>query len=401
MARDEQAPGENGTDAQDTRMSKDQQDSLSLDALRDRIDALDSEILEKLNERARHALAIAAVKQRESGDAAVYYRPEREAQVLRCILEQNRGPLTSEKITQVYRQIMAACLALEEPLKVAYLGPPGTFTQMATFKQFGDAVESQPLVTVDDVFREVTSESCHYGVVPVENSSEGVINHTLDNFLNSSLRICGEVEIRVHHHLMMAADALDGGGSDSIKRIYAHQQTLGQCRRWLNGHHPDLPLLAATSNAQAAQQVRDEPGAAAIAGEMAAEIYDLRIVARQIEDESDNTTRFIVIGREDVAESGNDKTSIMVSTHNQPGALYKLLEPFHRHGVSLTSIETRPSRNGMWSYVFFIDFEGHRNNHAIKGVLEEIDRDALEVKLLGSYPRSLSSHRNNPPGNTR
>ncbi len=366
-------------------MSDDAKYSTSLDALRSRIDALDTEMLDKLNERARCALEVARAKQNEAGDEPpVFYRPEREAQILRRLAALNQGPLSNDKIIQVYRQIMAACLALEEPLKVACLGPEGTFTQMATRKQFGDAVDSVPLMTVDDVFREVVSEACHYGVVPVENSSEGVVNHTLDNFLNSSLNICGEVEMRVHHHLMVAADV-----SHDIKRIYAHQQALGQCRRWLNSHYPDLPLLPVTSNAEAARLAREEKGAAAIAGEMAAEIHGLRIVSRQIEDEADNTTRFIVIGREDVGQSGNDKTSIMVSTQNHPGALYKLLEPFHRHHVSLTAIETRPSRNGMWSYVFFIDFEGHRLDDHIKVLLDEIDQDALEVKLLGSYPRSL------------
>lgn len=361
--------------------------STGLSDLRDRIDQLDSEILDKLNERARCALAVAEVKQRESGgEAPVFYRPEREAQVLRRMTQLNEGPLSNDKISQVYRQIMSACLALEEPLKIAYLGPEGTFTQMAALKQFGDAVTGMPMVTVDDVFREVTSEACHYGVVPVENSSEGVINHTLDNFISSNLRICGEVEIRVHHHLMVSPDS-----EGDIERIYSHQQTLGQCRRWLNRHYPNVPRLTATSNAEAARQVNSETNSAAIAGEIAAEIYGLKIISRQIEDESDNTTRFIVVGREDIGPSGNDKTSIVVSTHNQPGALYKLLEPFHRHGVSLTSIETRPSRTGMWSYVFFIDFEGHRDDELIQRVLGEIDDDALEVKMLGSYPRALSS----------
>jgi chorismate mutase/prephenate dehydratase len=358
----------------------------SLEDLRDRIDQLDDEILARLNERAGCALEVAEVKQRESGgEVPVFYRPEREAQVLRRMSELNEGPLSNEKVAQVYRQIMSACLALEEPLKVAYLGPEGTFTQMATLKQFGDSVIGMPLVTVDDVFREVTSESCNYGVVPVENSTEGVINHTLDNFIDSKLQICGEVEIRVHHNLMVSPE-LQG----DIKRIYSHQQTLGQCRRWLNGHYPNVPRLTATSNAEAARRAAEEKDAAAIAGEIAAEIYGLDIVSRQIEDESDNTTRFIVVGREDIGPSGNDKTSIVVSTHNQPGALYKLLEPFHRHNVMLTSIETRPSRSGMWSYVFFIDFEGHRDDELIQTVLGEIDKDALEVKMLGSYPRALT-----------
>jgi chorismate mutase/prephenate dehydratase len=358
----------------------------TLDDLRKRIDDLDLEILALLNDRARCALEVAEVKQRESGgEAPIYYRPEREAQVLRNIIDKNPGPLTNEKVQQVYRQIMSACLALEQPLAVAYLGPEGTFTQLATLKQFGNSVIGQPMVTVDDVFREVAAETCNYGVVPVENSTEGVISHTLDNFLNSSLRICGEVVLRIHHHLMIAPDADEA----SIKKIYSHQQTLAQCRRWLDGHYPKVPRLTATSNAEAARLVLEEKDAAAIAGEIAAEIYGLRILSKKIEDELDNTTRFLVVGREDIGPSGKDKTSIMVSTHNQPGALYKLLEPFHRHDISLTSIETRPSRSGKWSYVFFIDFEGHCEDDKVQTVMGEIDNDALEVKVLGSYPRAL------------
>ena len=348
---------------------------------------MDEDILAKLNERASCALEVAEVKKQESEDVEpVYYRPERESQVLRRIADLNEGPLSNEKVTQVYRQIMSACLALEEPLRVAYLGPEGTFTQIATGKQFGSAVQSMPMMTVDDVFREVASENCHYGVVPVENSTEGVISHTLDNFLNSSLRICGEVELRIHHNLMIALDADEA----DITKIYSHQQTLAQCRRWLDSHYPNVPKIATTSNAEAARRVSGEKDAAAIAPEITSEIYGLKILSRKIEDESDNTTRFIVVGREEIGASGNDKTSIMVSTHNQPGALYKLLEPFHRHGVSLTSIETRPSKTGMWSYVFFIDFEGHRDDENIQTVLNEIDGESLEVKMLGSYPRALS-----------
>jgi chorismate mutase/prephenate dehydratase len=360
-----------------------------LGKLRDSIDRIDQEILKLLNERAECALRVAEVKQASAsdGEAPIFYRPEREAQVLRNIAQQNPGPLSDEKVQQVYRQIMSACLALEEPLKVAYLGPEGTFTQLATLKQFGHAVVGMPMVTLDDVFREVASENCNYGVIPVENSSEGVVSHTLDNFLESPLNICGEVELRIHHHLM-TADSLK---EDQIEKIYSHQQTLGQCRRWLDGHFPKVPRIAASSNAEAARLALEEPGAAAIAGDIAAETYGLKIVHKKIEDQSDNTTRFIVVGREGIGPSGQDKTSIMVSTHNQPGALYRVLEPFHRHSVMLTSIETRPSKTGRWSYVFFIDFEGHREDDIIRTVLGEIDADALEVKLLGSYPRALGN----------
>ncbi len=358
-----------------------------LSALRGRIDDIDAEILKLLNERARCALEVADVKRARSGAVApIYYRPEREAQVLRHIISLNEGPLTNEKVAQVYRQIMSACLALEQPLQIAYLGPEGTFTQLAALKQFGHSVIGLPMVTVDDVFREVASETCNYGVVPVENSTEGVINHTLDNFIDSSLRIGGEVELRVHHHLMAAA----GTNESDITRIYSHQQTFAQCRRWLDGHFPRVPRIAVTSNAEAARRVLDEPGSAAIAGEIAAETYGLEILSKKIEDQSDNTTRFIVVGREDVAPSGNDKTSIMIATQNQPGALYKLLEPFHRYNIDLTSIITRPSKTSTWSYVFFIDFAGHRQDGNVQKALKEIDEEALDVKWLGSYPRAIT-----------
>ncbi len=358
-----------------------------LKALRQRIDALDEDILKLLNERAQCALSVAEVKQQQSPDVTpVFYRPEREAQVLRHMVALNQGPLTAEKVTQVYRQIMSACLALEQPLRVAYLGPEGTFTQLATMKHFGESVLGQPMTTQDDVFREVESEACNYGVVPVENSTQGVISHTLDNFLESSLKICGEVHLRVHHYLMVPGDTAD----TEIERIYSHQQALGQCRRWLDAHYPRASRIDVVSNSEAARRIKSEKGAAAIGPEICAGIYDLRVVSGKIEDRSDNTTRFLVVGREDIGPSGKDKTSILVSTHNQPGALYKLLEPFHRHGISLTSIETRPSRNGMWSYVFFIDFEGHRDDPEIMEVLGEIDKDALEVKILGSFPRAVA-----------
>jgi chorismate mutase / prephenate dehydratase len=356
-----------------------------LKSLRERIDALDEEILKLLNERAQCALSVADVKQQESA-APVFYRPEREAQVFQRMMDLNQGPLSNEKVTQVYRQIMSACLALEQPLKVGYLGPEGTFTQLATQKHFGDAVIGLPMTTQDDVFREVESESCNYGVVPVENSTQGVISSTLDNFLESTLKICGEVHLRIHHYLMVDG-AAEGG---TIERIFSHQQTLGQCRRWLDAHYPHAQKIAVSSNSEAARRIKDEPDSAAIGPEICADIYGLQVLSGKIEDRSDNTTRFLVVGREDIGVSGQDKTSILVSAHNRPGALYKLLEPFERHEVSLTSIETRPSRSGMWSYVFFIDFEGHRDDERIQTVLDEIDKDALEVKILGSYPRAVA-----------
>ena len=363
----------------------DESKEMDLEELRQKIDAIDQKLLVLINDRASYALQVADAKMAVSGGAApVFYRPDREARVLRNLISQNSGPMNAENLALIFRQIMSACLALEEPMRVAYLGPEGTFTQQATLKHFGKAVLGQPMVTVDDIFREVASENVHYGVVPVENSSEGVISHTLDNFLSSSLRICGEAELRVHHHLMALPVA-----ADRVEKIYSHQQTLGQCRHWLDSHYPNVPRVAASSNAQAAMMAMEDGKAAAIAGEIAAQIYELDILARNIEDQVDNTTRFIIVGREDVAPSGCDKTSIMVSMENKPGALFRVLEPFHRSGVSLTSIETRPSKAGRWSYVFFIDFEGHASDQNIQELLKVVDRDALEVKLLGSYPRAL------------
>ena len=370
----------NKNPAQDTQAEQ-------LGQLREKIDAVDLQMLDLLNKRAGFALDVAEVKKQHAVDLPpVFYRPEREAQVLRNLIEKNPGPLSDEKIALLFRQIMSACLALEQPLRVAYLGPPGTFTQMAAFKQFGEGVNDKSMPTVDDVFKDVEAETSNYGVVPVENSTEGVINHTLDNFLESNLKVCGEVELRIHHNLMIAPEATE----ESVTRIYSHQQTLAQCRRWLDGHWSRVPRIAVTSNAEAALKVTQESGAAAIASEMAAELYGLKIVSSKIEDKSDNTTRFLIIGQEHIGPSGNDKTSMMVSTRNRPGALYHLLEPFHRHDISLTSIETRPSSTGMWSYVFFIDCEGHQTDESFQQVLQEINQDALEVKILGSYPRAVT-----------
>ena len=362
--------------------------NLGLRDLRDQIDSLDERILGLLNERAQCAQAIAKVKQSDlSEEKPVFYRPEREAKVFRHLVERNQGPLTDDKVSQIFRQIMSACLALEQPLKIAYLGPEGTFTHIASRKSFGESVLGFPMATQDEVFREVESESCHYGVVPIENSTEGVVSHTLDNFLESRLKICGELQLRVNHNLMVSERYPDV----TIEKIYGHQQALGQCRRWLGSNFPEVAKVAVTSNAEAAKRTSGEKGAAAIAPDICADIYKLRILSSRIEDFNDNTTRFIIIGRESVGASGVDKTSVMISTKNRPGALYKLLEPFHRNGVSLTSIETRPSRDGIWSYVFFIDFEGHRDDKVVIDILNDIDKDALAVKILGSYPKALTT----------
>jgi len=356
-----------------------------LDQLRQQIDSLDQQIQELINQRAKCAQDVAEVKQRYAApdDKVTFYRPEREAQVLRKVMERNTGPLADESMARLFREIMSQCLALEEPLNVAYLGPEGTFTQQAAIKHFGHAVQCRGQISIADVFREVESGAANYGVVPVENSTEGVVTHTHDSFFDSNLKICGEVSLRIHHHLM----AKEPG--QKIERIYSHAQSLGQCRLWLDHHYPDVERVAVSSNAEAARRAVNEPHTAAIASEAAADLYALTELAANIEDRPDNTTRFLIIGREETDPAGNDKTSILVANRDKPGALYQVLEPFHNAGISLTRIETRPARSGTWNYVFFIDFEGHIKDQQIAPVMEELRNVALDFKWLGSYPRAV------------
>lgn len=360
---------------------------LTLDELRQKIDQLDTELLQLVNQRASLAQQVAHVKMSAlaKGEKPVFYRPEREAQVLRRIKERNKGPLGDETVAWLFRELMSACLALEEPMRIAFLGPEGTYTHAATLKHFGHAVNLAPQTTIDEVFREVEAGAAHYGIVPVENSTEGMVNTTLDSFMQSNLRICGEVALRIHHHLLIGKATKPG----SITRIYSHQQSLAQCRKWLDSHYPNVERIAVSSNAEAARRLRDEWHAAAIAGDMASELYGLEKLASNIEDSPHNTTRFLIVGQDPVAASGDDKTSILVSTRNKPGALHDLLAPFHRENISLTRIETRPSREGTWAYVFFIDFEGHETDPAVARVLKEIELETVYVKRLGSYPKAV------------
>ncbi|WP_458525828.1 prephenate dehydratase [Onishia taeanensis] len=354
---------------------------IDLDALRQRIDGLDGEILRLISERAQCAGQVAKVKT-DSDPDAVFYRPEREAQVLRRIMALNQGPLDAEEMARLFREIMSACLALEKPVKVAYLGPEGTFTQQAALKHFGESAVSLPMAAIDEVFREVEAGAVNYGVVPVENSTEGVVNHTLDSFMDSSMRICGEVVLRIHHHLLVSSNTR----RDKVSRIYSHPQSFAQCRKWLDAHYPHAERVPVSSNAEAAKLVKTEWHSAAIAGDMAAKLYGLEKIAETIEDRPDNSTRFLIIGNQDVPASGEDKTSIVVAMRNQPGALHDLLEPFHRHQIDLTRLETRPSRSGVWNYVFFIDFSGHRDDVQVAAMLEEVRLRCAELKVLGSYP---------------
>lgn len=353
-----------------------------LSKLRERIDALDEQIQSLLSERARIAQEVAQAKNKSADNN--FYRAEREAQVLRKVKERNTGPLSDEEIARLFREIMSACLALEQVMTIAFLGPEGTFTQAAALKHFGHSVQTLPLATIGDVFREVESGNASYGVVPVENSTEGVINHTLDQFMSSALSISGEVDLRIHHHLLGNTENTAG-----IRRLYSHQQSLAQCREWLETNMPAIEQIAVSSNAEAARLASQEQNAAAIASEAAAEIYGLNIIVKNIEDEPDNTTRFLVIGKRQTPRSGADKTSILVSTQNKPGALHRILEPLMRNGISMTRIESRPSRRGMWDYVFFIDFEGHRDDENVSKALAELEVAASFLKVLGSYPRAV------------
>lgn len=365
-------------------MANESQDKLTLDQLREKIDALDLSLQNMLNQRAALAQQVAHIK-KEDGAETVFYRPEREAQVLQRVKERNQGPLDAEVMARLFREVMSACLALEQKIRVAFLGPEGTFTNQAALKHFGHGVEVAPLNAIDEVFREVEAGAADYGVVPVENSTEGVVNHTLDSFMGSTLKICGEVELRIHHHMMVGANTQRG----KITRIYSHQQTLAQCRKWLDANMPAVERVAVSSNAQAAKRLEGEWNAAAIAGEMAAELYGLDIIQRNVEDRPDNTTRFIIIGRQDTPASGKDKTSISVSGKNRPGLLYHVLEPFQSRGVNLTRLESRPSHTEKWNYVFFIDFEGHRDDIEVKRVLDDLQADNLDIRFLGSYPKAV------------
>ena len=358
-------------------------DDKKLQSLRERIDKLDQQIQALINERGEVAQEVAKLKE-SSGKDAAFYRPEREAQVLREILARNKGPIPAEEMARLVRELLSVCLALELPMTIGYLGPEGTFTQAAALKHFGHSVNTAPLGTIDDVFREVESGSAHYGVVPVENSTEGVINHTLDRFMNSSLNICGEVELRVHHNLMgMMKDTAD------ITRVYSHQQSLAQCREWLDQNLSGIERVAVSSNAKAARIAKDEQGAAAIASDIAASIYELDILHKNIEDWPDNTTRFLIIGRQETPASGSDKTSLLVSTMNKPGALHRLLNPLASNGISMSRIESRPSRMTMWDYVFFIDVEGHKDDKQLATALAELEKEAAMLKVLGSYPKAV------------
>jgi len=358
---------------------------LDLAEIRGRIDEIDASLQALLNERARYAQQV-GISKHADGHTVDFYRPEREAEVLRAALRRNKGPLRDEEVLRLFREIMSACLAQQEPLKVAFLGPEGTFTQQAVYKQFGHSVRALALPTIEEVFHEVEAGAADFGVVPIENSTEGTVTHTLDRFIVSPLYICGEVELRVQQFLMGRMTSLS-----DVQRICSHQQSLAQCRHWLEDNLPDAERLPVSSNAEGARRARDEQGTAAIGPQAAAEVYGLNVLVAEIEDHPDNTTRFLVLGRKAFKPSGEDKTTLMVSAGktDSPGALYHLLEPLAKRRISMTRIESRPSRRRKWDYVFFIDIEGHAEDKTVATALADLRKRASLFRVLGSYPRSI------------
>jgi chorismate mutase / prephenate dehydratase len=359
-----------------------------LSSMRLQIDAVDEQLQQLIDQRARLAQQV-GVSKHTDGHTVDFYRPEREAQVLRMALERNQrnhGPLRDAEIARLFREVMSACLAQEKPLKVAYLGPEGTYTQAAVNKHFGHSVRALALPSVGVVFQEVAAGNADFGVVAVENSTEGTVTNTLDSFLNSPLHICGEVELRIHHCLMGRMKS-----TRKVVRVCAHAQALAQCQAWLDEHLPDVERVAVSSNSEGARRARDEQGTAAIAGDTAAEVYGLNLLAREIEDRPDNSTRFLVIGRKILQPSGEDKTTLLVAARrgDSSGALYGLLESLAKNGVSMTRIESRPSGQGKWQYVFFIDVEGHASDPQVARALEAMKARSSLFRVLGSYPRSV------------
>jgi len=355
--------------------------------IRDCIDSIDDEMLELLSKRAACAEEVGKVK-RAAGETDIwFYRPEREAQILNRVSDNNKGPLANERITAIYREVISSCLALEQSIKVAFLGPEGTFSQEASQKHFGQAVETVPMGSIGQVFKEVENGTVDYGVVPIENSTEGVISYTLDVFMNSPLKISGEVKLRIHQNLM--THAATGDDWKKVERIYSHQQSLAQCREWLDNNLPNAERIPVSSNTEAARQAQEDKGSAAIAGVLAANTYSLKIAQKNIEDSKDNTTRFLVIGKQDVPPSGTDKTTLMISAKNRAGALYHLLAPLASNGLDMTRIESRPSRNANWEYYFFMDVNGHIQDENVAKALKELGEEAELLRVLGSYPKSI------------
>lgn len=347
-----------------------------LKACRDQIDRIDSEVLRLLNQRAQLAQQIGHLK-----NSNVILRPEREAQVVRRLQSENQGPLGAAAVAALFTEVMSQCRALEAPISVAYLGPAGTFSEAAALKRFGSAIQGEACGNIDEVFRAVEAGEVNYGVVPVENSTEGAIGRTLDLLLNTPLQVCGEVMLPIHQCLLAQNCDLS-----QIQTVYSHPQSLGQCQGWLNAHLPHALRITASSNAEAARLASQQPNCAAIAGQRAAEEFGLTVCVANIEDDARNTTRFLVLGNQSVSPSGQDKTSLVLSAANRPGAVHDLLVPLATHGVSMSKLESRPARSGLWEYVFYVDLEGHQADASVAAALAELKQLAAFVKVLGSYP---------------
>lgn len=357
-----------------------------LQALRQRIDALDREILSLINRRAQVAQEVGEVKRAQGSPV---YRPERERQVIASLQAANPGPLQAQAIAAVWRELMSACRSLEQPTRVAYLGPAGTFSEQAALEHFGSSIERVPCPSIDEVFRSVSAGAADFGVVPVENSTEGVIARSLDLLLQSSLGIVGEVSLLVRHNLLRSQNSRAGIGA-----VLAHPQALAQCQGWLNAHLPEVERRAVSSNAEGARLAAADASVAAIAGERAATEFGLHILDAAIQDEAQNRTRFAVVAMPDVhppaAATGHDCTSLVVSVPNRPGAVHDMLVPLKTHGVSMTRFESRPARSGQWEYFFFVDLDGHPSDQRVSTAMDELRRNCTFFKVLGSYP--VASH---------
>jgi chorismate mutase / prephenate dehydratase len=354
--------------------------SKDLSDYRKEIDRIDDEILRLLNERSKSVIEIGKLK-KERDAGANLHTPGREAAIIERVTRQNTGPFPTDAIQSVYREIMSASLSLEGPQKVAYLGPRATFTHMACMQKFGSSAQYVPVHSIKDVFSEVERGRANFGVVPIENTTEGVVNHTLDMFIDSNLLIYGEVLQEVSHHLLSKSGLLD-----DVKKIYSHPHAIAQCRNWLETNLPHVPVSEVASTARAAELCMDEPSSAAIASELAGQLYGLKVIKARIEDNLNNFTRFLVLSQKPPERTGKDKTSLMLSVKDKVGALYDLLRPFASHGLNMTKIESRPSRRKAWEYIFFVDVEGHIEEERVKKAVEEITPRCLFLKILGSYP---------------
>ena len=354
--------------------------SKDLSEYRKEIDRIDDEIIRLLNERSKSVIEIGKIK-KEKDAAAILHTPGREAAIIERLTKQNAGPFPSDAIRSVYREIMSASLSLEGPQKVAYLGPRATFTHMACMQKFGSSAQYVPVHSIKEVFSEVERGRANFGVVPIENTTEGVVNHTLDMFIDSNLLIYGEILQEVSHHLLSKSGLLE-----EVKKIYSHPQAIAQCRNWLETNLPHVPVAEVASTARAAELCIDEPAAAAIASELAGQLYGLKVIKARIEDNMNNFTRFLVLSQKPPERTGKDKTSLMLSVKDKVGALYDLLRPFASNGISMTKIESRPSRRKAWEYIFFVDVEGHIDEERVNKAVEEVKGRCLFMKILGSYP---------------